>query len=101
VGTVILSRHVKSPGFKVDHLLPSSAEVENGWNDTSALTACLMYGVGRDSFTFAVTGKIAVVGHHLSSCFGSPKFRYFFGYQLLSVKFYRLLSAPPGDGTLN
>jgi len=52
VGTGIPSWQVKRPGLEVDCLLPSSAEVENRRNYTYAFPTCV-YGVGRDSFTFA------------------------------------------------
>ena len=52
VCTRILSRQVKRPGLEVDYLLPSSTEVENGWNYTYAVSTCV-YAADRDSFTFA------------------------------------------------
>jgi len=38
------------PGCKVNHSTPSSAEVKNGWSDTS-LPICL-HGMEKDTFTF-------------------------------------------------
>jgi hypothetical protein len=41
---------VKRPGREVNHSLPSSAEVKNEWNYTSAPHTCLL-GVDRENFT--------------------------------------------------
>jgi hypothetical protein len=107
VGTGVLSREVKRPRLEVDHSSPSSAGVKNKCRYTCAL---MLHGVASDSFKFwhfffdpqSVTEKTAIEGQHLSPYFGGHNFKYCFGYQLSSVKFYRVFSTLPGncrDGT--
>ena len=44
---------LKRPGHDVNHLLPSSAEINNGYSYTSTLLLSL-HGVYRETFTFAI-----------------------------------------------
>jgi hypothetical protein len=45
---------VKRPGREIHHALPSSTEVKNEWNYTSALPVCLLGLTGATTFTFCL-----------------------------------------------